>query len=113
MRKVYDGYAEILSKLYQFPFDQVGCLSFRPDGDFEIGPVIGDRTGTFSCMGPFRNAREINETFAERYLEMICDRQIFTSYPVDAYLIFKYLGILARRGEWNMFEPELDDGPFF
>lgn len=37
----------------------------------------------------------------------------FSAYPVNAYLIFKYLRDLAELGRWNAFESNLDDGPFF
>lgn len=41
-------------------------------------------------MGPFRNAREYYySTLAEKYLEMICDGQLFSAYPVNVYLIFQ------------------------
>ncbi|KXG52946.1 uncharacterized protein PGRI_082010 [Penicillium griseofulvum] len=64
-------------------------------------------------MGPFHNAREYYATWAERYHELICDRQLFTRYSVNAYLIFRYLNELAEQGQWNAFEPGIDNGPFF
>ncbi|KAJ5832207.1 hypothetical protein N7474_000518 [Penicillium riverlandense] len=113
LRKVYKRYAEILCVIHEHPFEQIGCLSFQSDGNIGIGPIVGDRTGTFSQMGPFRCAREYYATWAEKYLDIIYDRQLFTPYSVNAYLIFKYLKELAERGRWNAFELSIDDGPFF
>ncbi|KAJ5751385.1 uncharacterized protein N7511_008350 [Penicillium nucicola] len=113
LRKLYNGYAEILCTINKYPLEQIGCLSLQPDGTICMGPIISDRTGTFSQMGPFCNAREYYATWAEKYLQMICDRQLFTRYSVNAYLIFKYLKELAEQRQWNPFEPSIDNGPFF
>ncbi|EPS30806.1 hypothetical protein PDE_05758 [Penicillium oxalicum 114-2] len=112
-RKVYERYAEILSVIHKHPFQQIGALSFQLDGSLSVGPIVGDRTGTFSQMGPFDSAREYYTTWAEKYLDLICDRQLFAPYSVNAYLIFRYLKELAERGRWNAFESTLDNGPFF
>lgn len=112
-QKVCDQWASILCDLQTRPFDQIGCLTFQSNGEISVGAIVGDRTGTFGQMGPFCNAREYYSMFAENYLDMICDGQLFSAYPVNAYLIFKYLRSLADSGRWNSFESNLDNGPFF
>lgn len=47
------------------------------------------------------------------YLEIICSGQLFSVYPINAYLVFNYIRHLASTGRWNALEPSLDDGPFF
>lgn len=116
LRKVYDQWSGILCTLHKYPFEKIGSLVLgsQPNGDvISVGPIVGDRTGTFPQMGPFQNAKEYYSTFAEKYLEMIFDGQLFSAYPVKAYLIFKYLQKLAESGRWNAFEAGLDNGPFF
>ena len=98
LRKVYDQWADTLCVLQMHPFEEIGSLCFQSNGDISVGPIVGDRTGTFSQMGPFRNAREYYSTLAEKYLEIICDGQLFSAYPVNAYLTFKYLKDLADSG---------------
>lgn len=44
---------------------------------------------------------------------MIYEKQLFVRYPVDAFLIFKYFGQLAEKGQFNAFEESLDHGPFY
>lgn len=44
---------------------------------------------------------------------MICDGQLFSAYPLNAYLNFKYLKELAEPGKWNVFEADFDNRPFF
>lgn len=58
LRRVYDGYAKILSTLQGFPFHHIGCLAFPPDGGIHVRPIVGDSMGIFPQMGPFCNARE-------------------------------------------------------
>lgn len=58
LRRVYDGYAKILSTLQGFPFHYIGCLAFPPDGGIHVRPIVGDSMGIFPKMGPFCNARE-------------------------------------------------------
>ncbi|KAJ5569973.1 uncharacterized protein N7459_009403 [Penicillium hispanicum] len=113
LRQVYEQWADILNTLQTHPFERIGSLWPQSNGEISVGPIMGDRTGTFSQMGPFYTAREYYSTFAEKYLEMICDGQLFSAYPVNAYLIFKYLQELADAGRWNGFESDLDNGPFF
>lgn len=113
LRKVYDQWAGILHTIQMYPFEKIGSLSSQSNGEISVGPIVGDRTGTFSQMGPFRNAREYYSTLAEKYLETISDGQLFSAYPANAYLVFKYLKDLAESGRWNAFEPSLEEGPFF
>ncbi|KAJ5088302.1 hypothetical protein N7456_011918 [Penicillium angulare] len=114
LHKVYSQWTEYLNALHTCPLKEIGSLSFQKgNGEIEIGPIIGDRTGTFPQMGPFDNARDYYSTHAEKYLELISDGQLCSAYPINAYLIFKHLKQLAVAGRWNIFEPELDEGPFF
>ncbi|KAK4983105.1 hypothetical protein LTR50_007414 [Elasticomyces elasticus] len=110
MRTAYAGLTSILCTLSEHTFDQIGSLTFAPDGGTQIGPITGDRAGTLSQIGPFQEVTQYYITWAEEYLRMIAARQLFIHYPVDAYLIFKYLDTLAQEGRYNNFERGLDNG---
>ncbi|KAG9227991.1 hypothetical protein BJ875DRAFT_508735 [Amylocarpus encephaloides] len=112
-RKVFTDLAEILSTLSSYPFEQIGSLKFDSHGSIHVGPVAGDRTGTLSPMGPFSDATHYYSAWAEEYLRLISDHQLFIDYPVNAYLIFRYLHILAIKGKFNDIESSLDLGPFY
>ncbi|KAI9731861.1 MAG: hypothetical protein M1818_007726 [Claussenomyces sp. TS43310] len=112
-RRVYADLAKILSTLSSHPLDQIGSLAFDSRGAIHVGPVASDRTGTLSQMGPFSDATQYYTAWAEEYLGLISDHQLFTNYPIDAYLIFKYLYKLASEGRFNSFETSLDLGPFY
>lgn len=110
--KVYSQWADVLLCLRAHPFDKAGALALQ-NGQIQIGPIVGDRTGTFSHMGPFYNSRELYSALAENYLELISDGQLYSDYPLDAYIGFRYLKQLAESGRWNAFDPSLDEGPFY
>ena len=114
---MYDQWADILCTIHKYPFNEIGSLTWKSQSngeDISVSPIVDHhRTGTFSQMGPFRNAIEYYSTLSEKYLELILDGQLFSAYPVKFYLIFKYLTQLAISGRWNAFEEDLDNGPFF
>ncbi|KAK4998286.1 hypothetical protein LTR66_002467 [Elasticomyces elasticus] len=58
MRTAYAGLASILCTLSEHTFDQIGSLTFAPDGGTQIGPITGDRAGTLSQIGPFQEATQ-------------------------------------------------------
>ena len=104
-RKVYDGVAEILRKLEGFPFDRIGSLTTNgPHGATIIGGVAGDRTGTLRTIGPFDDAKRYYTAICEEYLHLVAERQLFTRFSVNAYLIIRFMKELAQRGKWNPFE---------
>ncbi|KAI1114975.1 hypothetical protein F5Y14DRAFT_461070 [Nemania sp. NC0429] len=111
--QVLDQWASILCTLCKHPLNQIGSFTFATDGSIQIGPVASDRTGTLPCIGPFQDARAFYSTWAESYLDLISDGQLFSSYPVDAYLMFKYLAEQAKAGSWFDKWQDLNSGPFF
>ncbi|KAJ5712880.1 uncharacterized protein N7483_010061 [Penicillium malachiteum] len=64
--KVYDQWVDILLRFHAYPFDEAGALAFRQTGQIEVGPMIGDRTGTFShavdAYLVFRYLKQLAET---------------------------------------------------
>jgi hypothetical protein len=83
-------------------------------GEIQILSIILE--WTLEEIGSFDNATEYYTAWAERLLQMIADRQIFNRFPVDAFLVFRYLKELAQTGRFNSFypnEPELDRKHFY
>ncbi|CAI6332789.1 unnamed protein product [Periconia digitata] len=113
LSKVYSQLADLHIRLSKHSFDRIGSLTLDANGNISIGPITGDRTGTLSYLGPFANGREYYSAWSREYMRLIVDGQMFSQYPVNAYLIFKHLEQLALDGKCNQFEAELDDGPFY
>jgi hypothetical protein len=110
---VMSQWARVLSVLAEHPFNETGSLAFAADGTIEVGPVASDRTGTLPCIGPFSNASGLYSSWAKAYLDLICDGQIFSEYPVEAALMFKYLQNQIDSGNWLDRWGQLNSGPFF
>ncbi|KAF5006090.1 hypothetical protein FDECE_7508 [Fusarium decemcellulare] len=111
--KVLNGWAKVLSTLSTRPFDRIGSLKFAADGTIKIGAIASDRTGTLPCIGPFDNAKDLYSSWAGTYLDLIADRQLFSSSSVDAYLMFKYLQQQTGIGSWLERWKDVNSGPFF
>lgn len=88
--KVWRGLAKILIELEQHPFPKAGSLCFR-DSTIEVSAVASDRCVVLSPNGPFTDSRAYYTAFAEQYLALIADGQLFTGYPVDAYLVYRFI----------------------
>ncbi|KAI9147650.1 hypothetical protein HJFPF1_12680 [Paramyrothecium foliicola] len=110
---VMSQWAQILSRLAKHPFNKAGSLTFGVNGAIEVGPVASDRTGTLPCIGPFNTARELYSSWAMSYLNLIADGQLFSSFPVEAFLMFRYLLHQIKNGTWLDRWGELNKGPFF
>ncbi|KAI0863577.1 hypothetical protein F4860DRAFT_68268 [Xylaria cubensis] len=111
--EVLHQWANVLCALEKQPFDKVGSLQFDADGEVRIGPIASDRTGTLPCIGPYENANEYYSSWAKAYIELIIDGQLFSSYPVDAYLMLKHMEEQVQAGHWLRKWQDLHSGPFF
>ena len=110
---MFTQWADILCTLAKSSFDTIGSLTYGQEKATEVGPIASDRTGTLPCIGPFKSAKHYYESWADAYLELIADGQIFYDYSVDAYLMFKYLRESVKSGSWLHGWDYLDHGPFF
>lgn len=111
--KVLCQWADILCELGKHPFNKIGSLQLNTDGVVKVGPIASDRTGTLPCIGPYENANEYYSSWARAYLELITDGQLFSNYPVDAYLMFKFLEERVKEDHWLKKWRDLRSGPFF
>ncbi|KAG6004298.1 hypothetical protein E4U21_001195 [Claviceps maximensis] len=88
--KVWGAVAEILAELAKHPFPKAGSLRFQ-SADIEVSAVASDRFVVLTPEGPFDNSMAYYTAFAEQYLALITDGQLYTEYPIDAYLTYRFL----------------------
>ena len=88
--KVRRGLADILVELDEHPFPRAESLNVTSSG-VEVGPVASDRFVVLDPAGPFETATAYYTAFAEQYLELIADGQLYTEFPVNAYLLYRFL----------------------
>ncbi|TQS33948.1 hypothetical protein Golomagni_05692 [Golovinomyces magnicellulatus] len=111
--QVLSEWASILHKLSTHPFPHIGSLQLQKDDAIAVGAIASDRTGTLPCIGPFVSALDYYSSWAIEYANLIADGQIFTQFPADAYLMFKYMAQQSKSGSWFQHWQELNSGQFF
>ncbi|KAI5865863.1 hypothetical protein GGS23DRAFT_554370 [Durotheca rogersii] len=94
--KVWSAVADILAELAKHPFPKAGSLCFQSSG-IEVSAVASDRFVVLTPEGPFDNSIAYYTAFAEQYLALIADGQLYAEYPVDAYLTYRFLKDNAAR----------------
>jgi aminoglycoside phosphotransferase (APT) family kinase protein len=114
--KVLSGLASILNEVAQHPFTKAGSLVPHASTLSRVSAVASDRFLALTHDGPFDDAESYYASFAEQYLALICGRQLYTEYPVDAYLVYRFLkdnvSQLASRdanGSGEFFLKHVDD----
>lgn len=89
--KVLRAYSAIQAELSRHPFPAAGSLDIEKSGNIEVSPAASDRFVVLSPEGPFDTAADYYTAFAEQHLALIADEQLYTEYPVDAYLVHSFM----------------------
>ncbi|KAI1272956.1 hypothetical protein F5Y07DRAFT_378386 [Xylaria sp. FL0933] len=88
--KVWSALADILAELGKHPFPKAGSLCFQ-SSSIHVSAVASDRFVVLSPEGPFDTSISYYTAYAEQYLALIADGQLYTEYSVDAYLVYRFL----------------------
>lgn len=88
--KIWGGLAEIMVELERHPFPKAGSLGFQ-SSKMDVCAVAIDRFVVLTPEGPFASPTAYYTAFAEQYLALIADGQLYTEYPVNAYLVYRFL----------------------
>ena len=112
--KIWDQLAGILAELARHPSPRAGSLCLNDSARIQVGPVASDKFMVLTPEGPFDNAVGYYTAWAEQYLALIADRQLYEDYPVEAYMVYRFL----KDNVWQLVEhlkgdEDLDRGGFF
>lgn len=88
--RIWSDLAKILAKLENHPFPQAGSLCFQ-SSSIQVSAVASDRFVVLTPNGPFHDSTAYYSAFAEQYLALIADGQLYTEFPIDAYLVYRFL----------------------
>ncbi|KAI0197744.1 hypothetical protein F4808DRAFT_463448 [Astrocystis sublimbata] len=88
--KIWNAVADILAELERHPFPKAGSLCVN-SCSIEVSAVASDRFVVLDPEGPFDTPTAYYTAFAEQYLALIADGQLYTEYTVDAYLVYRFL----------------------
>lgn len=90
--KVWKGLAEIFAELEKHPFTKAGSLCVEsPDDLPSVSATASDRFVCLDPYGPFETSAAYYTTWAEQYLALIADGQLYPQFPVEAYLVYRFL----------------------
>lgn len=90
--KVWKGLAEIFAELEKHPFTKAGSLYVESPDDLPV--VSATASDKFVCLypyGPFETSGEYYTAWAEQYLALIADGQLYPQFPIEAYLVYLFL----------------------
>jgi hypothetical protein len=68
-----------------------GLADSLQSSELDISGVASDRFLVLTPTGPFVTSTDYYEAFSEQHLELITDGQLYTKYPVNAYLVCRFL----------------------
>ncbi|KAB8216364.1 hypothetical protein BDV33DRAFT_207426 [Aspergillus novoparasiticus] len=90
--RVWNGLADILIGIQRHPLSKAGSLL---PGSVPSEPIVSavasDRFLVLSPSGPFGTASDYYSSLVEQNMVLIADGQLFTFFPVNAYLVFSFL----------------------
>ncbi|KAL6896375.1 hypothetical protein GGI43DRAFT_428956 [Trichoderma evansii] len=88
--RIWSDLAEILAEVEHHPFPKAGSLCFQ-SSRVQVSAIASDRFVVLTPNGPFHNSTAYYTAFAEQYLALIADGQLYTEFPIDAYLVYRFL----------------------
>lgn len=112
-RKVLSQLADYYVTLLNYPMDSMGAFSHPGSG--RIGPFAVEaltdwKSGALKGTGPCLSIQDYYKTGIDLTLDLILRQEIYTSRPVDAYLVHRYLlDNVVKVFSYN----DLDDGKFY
>ncbi|KAK0636909.1 hypothetical protein B0T17DRAFT_587923 [Bombardia bombarda] len=100
--RVWKGLAEIYAELERRRFTRAGSLYVEsPEDDVlplrEVSAAASDRFVGIKPYGPFETAAAYYRGWVEKYLALIVDGQMYPQFPVEAYLVYRFLRDEASR----------------
>ncbi|KAK6858672.1 Protein kinase-like domain [Apiospora arundinis] len=88
--KLWKGVANILAELARHPFSKASSL-IHHESQFVLSRIASDRFVVLDPSGPFDTAEAYYRAFSVQHLDLITSGQIYVQYPVNAYLIYRFM----------------------
>lgn len=111
--KVWNGLAGILAELEKHPFPKAGSLSVEgPDDLPSVSAAASDRFVCLDPYGPVDTSAAYYTAWAEQYLALIAAGQLYPQFPIEAYLVYRFLQDNAAQlsdPDENFFLKHVDD----
>lgn len=90
--KIWKRLAEIFVELEKYPFSKAGSLSVESPNDLpSVSATASDRFVCLYSYGPFETSAAYYTSWAEQYLALMADGQLYPQFPIEAYLAYRFL----------------------
>jgi hypothetical protein len=90
--RIWNGLADSLIELKNHPFSRArSLLPGSSPSKPSVSAIASERFLVLSPSGPFDTSIDYYTSFVEQNMALIADGQLFTSFPVKAYIVFSYL----------------------
>ncbi|TQN70676.1 hypothetical protein CSHISOI_04827 [Colletotrichum shisoi] len=90
--KIWKGLAGIFAELEKHQFSKAGSLSVEfPEERPSVSATASDRFVCLEPYGPFETSEAYYSAWAEQYMVLIADGQLYPRFPVEAYLVYRFL----------------------
>ncbi|KPM37943.1 hypothetical protein AK830_g8644 [Neonectria ditissima] len=111
--KVWKGLADVFVELEKHPFTKAGSLCVESPHDLPwVSATASDRFVCLDPFGPFETSAAYYTGWAEQYLALIADGQLYPQFPIEAYLVYRFLqdnAIQLADSEDKFFLKHVDD----
>ncbi|KAI1118131.1 hypothetical protein F5Y14DRAFT_401158 [Nemania sp. NC0429] len=90
--KVWRQLAQVYDELEKYPFTKAGSLYVESPDEFPwVSATASDRFVCLGPYGPFETSAAYYTAWTEQYLILIADGQLYPQFPVEAYLVYRFL----------------------
>ncbi|KAF6802574.1 hypothetical protein CSOJ01_11489 [Colletotrichum sojae] len=90
--KIWKGLADILVELEKHPFTKAGSLLVQsPEDPPSVSATASDRFVCLDPYGPFETSLAYYSAWADQHLMLITDGQLYPQFPLEAYLVYRFL----------------------
>lgn len=106
--KIWEALVNTLDELAKHSFQRAGSLFIDRSNNLpSVSAVASDRFVCLDPYGPFETAAAYYAAWAEQNLVLIADGQLYPQFPVEAYLVYRFL----RDNATHLFN--CDENEFF
>jgi len=112
-QRVIEQLADIMIEIYKHPVPLAGSLVMQ-DGHTKLSSVASNRFVVLGTYGPFETSLDYIISITEQYLDLIADGQVHHTYPLEAFLYYRFLRknaakIVGSDTAGNFFLKHVDD----
>ena len=89
-QRVFEQLADIMIEIRKYPVQLAGSFVMQ-DGHTKLSSIASNRFAVLDTYGPFETSLDYTNSITEQYLDLTSDGQIHHTYPLEAFLFYRFL----------------------